>query len=503
MRNGIILSLMFFLSSNLFLAQDSSDYKLRIQNSFLKLYENPETAIHAAKEIRDNKNQLFTKDILTQGYLLKGDYIESVRIAFEKSDLKKTNQKLLTKLIIAREFYHLNLYEQTSSIIATYISKKPTQGSEEDDELYAQLYQLETKNFIALKKLDLAEKSLAKSSKYLKNNKNSTLLIAKENELLTANIALEKGNRKEALLICNHLLKDLSSLPRAKYLLALAQQFRAQLFFENQDYEQAIEWLKDASAAIEKTDYKPLQNSIYGDLARNYLVVKQNKNYELYKTKYNESSKYLEEQKKEARRELIQLSTELTSENNKLILQKKKTQLLYIVGISLVLMSLLLYIFIREIQKSKMLLKQIKFFRTINSQPKKIQKNEITSKKHLVIPKEKEEEILNGLEQFEESKNFLDNNMSLATLAVELNTNTKYLSEIINKYKDKNFNTYINELRIKHIIQLLSSDRSYLQYKISYIAEIGGFTSHSAFTNVFKSVTGMSPNEYIQKLRQE
>ena len=163
----------------------------------------------------------------------------------------------------------------------------------------------------------------------------------------------------------------------------------------------------------------------------------------------------------------------------------------------------MVYLFIREVQKSKTLIKQIRFFRTVNFQPKQIKKNETTSKKQLFIPKEKEEEILNGLQQFEDSKKYLDNNMSLATLAGELNTNTKYLSEIIRKYKDKNFNTYINELRIKYLIQLLSTDRSYLQYKISYIAEVGGFTSHSAFTNVFKSVTGMSPNEYMQNLRQQ
>ena len=110
---------------------------------------------------------------------------------------------------------------------------------------------------------------------------------------------------------------------------------------------------------------------------------------------------------------------------------------------------------------------------------------------------------MESLQKFEDSKKYLDNKMSLPTLAGELNTNTKYLSEIINKYKDKNFNTYINELRVKHVIQLLSDDRSYLQYKISYIAEVGGFTSHSAFTNIFKSVTGMSPNDYIQTLRQQ
>ncbi|RXM52850.1 hypothetical protein BOQ60_26210, partial [Chryseobacterium sp. CH1] len=34
----------------------------------------------------------------------------------------------------------------------------------------------------------------------------------------------------------------------------------------------------------------------------------------------------------------------------------------------------------------------------------------------------------------------------------------------------------------------------------SYLAEYSGFSSHSAFTTVFKSVTGMSPNVYIQEI---
>jgi len=37
---------------------------------------------------------------------------------------------------------------------------------------------------------------------------------------------------------------------------------------------------------------------------------------------------------------------------------------------------------------------------------------------------------------------------------------------------------------------------------VSYLADFSGFSSHSAFTTVFKSVTGMSPNTYIQQLNQ-
>lgn len=298
---------------------------------------------------------------------------------------------------------------------------------------------------------------------------------------------------------------DLQSITRAKYLFAITQQLRGQLFFEQQKYDQAIECLQKALKLVDNINYTALKSNLYEDLAKNYLVINNDKKFKFYKDQYRETSKILEENKKEARRELILLGTELNTENNKSFLEKKQNQWLYLCGISIFVVSLLTYIFIREVQRGKSLIKQIHFFRSIkvkqNEPVKADVKTKEIPKKQLIIPKETEQQILQGLQEFEESKKYLDNNMSLATLAVELETNTKYLSEIINKYKDKNFNTYINELRIKYVIHLLSTDRSYLQYKISYIAEIGGFTSHSAFTNVFKIITGMSPQEYMQTLR--
>lgn len=500
---------LFILTTfNLFSAQSRSDFQLRIENSFLKLYENPDVAIHAAKEIRNDGNNYITKDILTRAYLLKGNYVESVRDAFEQSSFENSKQELMSRLIIAREYYHLNLYEQTSKIIEPLLQKKHL-NKDENNAIYAKLFQLEARNLIALKKLDEAEKSLHTSSSFAKNSQHYFILILNENQLLKASIELEKGNRKEAQKIADQLLQDLRSMPRATYLFSLTEQLRGQLFFDKQEYNEAINCFQKSLRLIDQINYDPLKSSIYEDLAKSYLVINNNEEFEVYQTQYRETSKLLEDNKKEARRELIQLSTEHSAENNQLVLEKKRNQLFYIMGVSFLLVSLLVYIFIREVQKSKMFIKQIRFFRTIhfkqNQFSKEDQSEEIKTKeplkKQLIIPKETEEEILSGLQQFEQSKKYLDNNMSLPTLAGELNTNTKYLSEIINKYKDKNFSTYINELRIKYVIHLLSTDRSYLQYKISYIAEIGGFTSHSSFTNIFKSVTGMSPNEYMQTLR--
>lgn len=115
---------------------------------------------------------------------------------------------------------------------------------------------------------------------------------------------------------------------------------------------------------------------------------------------------------------------------------------------------------------------------------------------------EKSQVILNQLSKFEDKEKFKDPNLSLADLASQFKTNTSYLSEVINKNKNKNFNTYINELRINYIVKKLYNNPEYLNYKISYLAEDSGFASHSAFATVFKNTVGISPSVFIQNLKK-
>jgi len=120
-----------------------------------------------------------------------------------------------------------------------------------------------------------------------------------------------------------------------------------------------------------------------------------------------------------------------------------------------------------------------------------------------VMPKEVEQTILDKLLLFEQGIAFTDGNLNLSVLSVMLETNSKYLSYVINKHKKKDFNNYINELRIVYIIKKLESSPEYLTYKISYLAEECGFSSHSKFAEKFKSVTGMSPSSFIRFLHKE
>lgn len=76
----------------------------------------------------------------------------------------------------------------------------------------------------------------------------------------------------------------------------------------------------------------------------------------------------------------------------------------------------------------------------------------------LNLPQKTEEELMLKLEEFEASKLFLDKNMSFSSLVSYLNTNEKYLRQVLKCNKFTDYNTYINELRIKYIVNKLEAD---------------------------------------------
>ncbi|MCT4185318.1 tetratricopeptide repeat protein [Elizabethkingia anophelis] len=115
------------------------------------------------------------------------------------------------------------------------------------------------------------------------------------------------------------------------------------------------------------------------------------------------------------------------------------------------------------------------------------------------ISKETEDRILKNLEEFENNKTFIAKDISLFSVANQFQTNTKYLSIVLKKNKNKVFTQYINDLRIQYIIDKLKTDSNFSKYKIYYLSELSGFSSQRAFTTAFSNRTKMKPLEYIKK----
>ena len=65
------------------------------------------------------------------------------------------------------------------------------------------------------------------------------------------------------------------------------------------------------------------------------------------------------------------------------------------------------------------------------------------------------ENILRQLDVFETQNKFLSKDVSLNEIAKKFETNSTYLSKVINLKKDKNFSQYINDLRINFAIKEL------------------------------------------------
>ena len=146
---------------------------------------------------------------------------------------------------------------------------------------------------------------------------------------------------------------------------------------------------------------------------------------------------------------------------------------------------------------------------TITEEVDTIKKEVITeleeqkTKVNVNISSKTEKLLLKKLEHFEVSKGFIKKDVNLNKLAKEFDTNTKYLSEIIKSYKNKNFNQYLNELRINYLIDQLNSNDKVLNTKVSYLASDIGFSSHSTFTTLFTQYIGQSPSEYIKALKEK
>lgn len=113
-----------------------------------------------------------------------------------------------------------------------------------------------------------------------------------------------------------------------------------------------------------------------------------------------------------------------------------------------------------------------------------------------------ERKILKQLAYFERKQQFISQNITSGSLAADFNTNVVYLSAVLKKYKNNNFNNYINELRIDYIISKLKSNPEYSTYKIAYLAEECGFSSHTTFIRIFTQHKGIPPSKFISLLSQ-
>ena len=99
-------------------------------------------------------------------------------------------------------------------------------------------------------------------------------------------------------------------------------------------------------------------------------------------------------------------------------------------------------------------------------------------------------------------KKYRDPDYSAKMLAKELETNTRYLSAVINSRFGMNYSCLLNEYRIREALHLLT-DKRYAAKNIEDISTMVGFANRQSFYAAFYRIVGETPNGYRKRILSE
>ena len=486
---------------------------------------NPDQSLKIAQHLLSKTTITYSEKakvnlLIAKAYKVKGDYSSALNFLYEEknySDYLSPKEKIdieIEKIAILRE---LALDKQSLKIM-TALEHTTSEVLDVPLKRYSEVsISLENMQFL------LKEGKLESGIKLLTELENSSKSVFDSNidlkltfDILIGSFYLENRDLEMAkhffdqAIVGVNTTKETNILLKTEALIGLAN-----ISFLKKDHGKVIVILNEALINSQKISNVFLQEKIIGQQNVNYLALNDTENYKTTNASFIKKHFDSEELEQEA----VNTAYNVISERYNDKYEEKRNHYLkllyYISGVFLIIVLVCGFYLLRFIERKRNLHKIINYIKITRTNllsdfskkaEEKLVVTEKTEKpeaKKIVILKETEEQILNKLKRFENSKRFLNKDISLAVLAGQLDSNTKYLSEIINSHYHVNFNTYINKLRINYIIEKLKNDPNYINYKISYLADNCGFSSHSSFATVFKSITGISPVKFIELLNDE
>ncbi|WP_179078023.1 helix-turn-helix domain-containing protein [Chryseobacterium sp. RU37D] len=187
-------------------------------------------------------------------------------------------------------------------------------------------------------------------------------------------------------------------------------------------------------------------------------------------------------------------------------IKKIRNRQVFLIGLMIIVLIAFCMYLIRIKQtnkeKHKIFLSIISELKSKDKEISLVKEPELFSERSFSIDEEQMEKISSGLMKMENRLLFLKPEFKLAFVAKKLNTNTAYLSQYFNQYKEQNFSGYVQELRINYVLLRLKEDTTFRKYTLQAIAEEIGYKDATTFTRLFKKRTGITPSYYIKQLNE-
>ncbi|WP_312765484.1 helix-turn-helix transcriptional regulator [Epilithonimonas sp.] len=494
-------------------SQKKSENEDIYKNALVNLYSHPEKTITISEYLSINadsdEERSNALNLKAEAQILQGNYIVALNALLESLHLNSVNddstELLRTNLILGDLYRKLGVIPKAEERLNLIEKKFDNNFTDNPEKTSLYIDFLTTKSILLceqkkyLKATEVIDDALLKkfSTRFPYQVSWSYDQLAKaygmnqqwDRSLQYAEIALQ--------------LSTMSGLE--ENFMAYAELDVAKANFIKKNKQQYLIEIPRLLILSEKVNDIVLKKNIHQFLAEFYLSEGNNTKYQLHNLKYLELNESINSAQQKASDLILSLTeSDFKAKDH----QRYKTNyiLIWVIGFAFLVLGFVFWFRFRTRQNYN-------YYKEYISKLKKTQKEEeiiITdkdveemSKTPQLIPEKTEQILLEKLLAFEDGKDFTKKSLTLHSLAKELDTNTRYLSEIVNKHKQKNFNSYINELRINYIINKLRNEPSFLNYKISYLAEESGFSSHTSFSTVFKTVTGIPPKEFISFIKKE
>ncbi|RNA61150.1 helix-turn-helix domain-containing protein [Chryseobacterium nematophagum] len=288
---------------------------------------------------------------------------------------------------------------------------------------------------------------------------------------------------------------------------------------EIKNKKKVVETYTQLDFNVQKTDITfPELREVYTYLIDYYKEINDTEKQLYYIDRFLKIDKKLDEQFRYLSTELPKKydTPNLLQEKENIIneLKKKKTLFYITIGVMTLLLVLLLFLYFKS-RKSEQKHQKIAQ-NLINSIEKRHKIQPITEVEEILIEKpiQQEEKVIKNIAEeviqtiltellyFETNKHFLKKGITLSSLAQSINTNTAYLSEVINTHKEKNFTGYLNDLQIDYALERLVEDKLFRSYKLAAIADELGYNSSQVFTAAFKKKTQTTLSTYIKEIEK-
>jgi len=328
-------------------------------------------------------------------------------------------------------------------------------------------------------------------------------------------ITFLQGHYKEAEEYYNLAKKVVERFEQTEYLPAIYA-IKGNIYYEQGKYDSALVFFNKAKALNLVTPSIENSITIYSGLSKAYESLKDTKNTVLYLKLLNTAEDTADSIFYRAR---YMTKYAEYNYNNYLreITNYKQRQTILVIFTSIIIISLIAitYYFIRLRKANKFLITKnieaafsnehislthtnkvnedtIEEYLTLTSTELNIDKENIK------LTKEFTDDLTSRLDKImSDEKLYLQHNLTLDKVAELLSTNRLYLSKTINSIYKINFNVYINDLRIKEAIRIISSGE-HKNFNIDGIANICGFNNRVSFTKAFYKYTGVYPSYFIK-----